>query len=144
MSLLRSLSIAALFILGMGAAPAPQLATATFAGGCFWCMQPPFEKLHGVVSVKAGYTGGSVKNPRMTDYIVPTALDAPPFTTILVEAPFSAGPGGGAKGLGELPMDGGAPAIAAAVEHATGIVADGLPLLPEELLVLAAAQEKLS
>ena len=63
MSPLRSLSIAALFILGIGAAPAPPLATATFAGGCFWCMQPPFEKLHGVVSVKAGYTGGSVKNP---------------------------------------------------------------------------------
>ncbi len=63
MSPLRSLSIAALFILGIGAAPAPQLATATFAGGCFWCMQPPFEKLHGVVSVKAGYAGGSVKNP---------------------------------------------------------------------------------
>ncbi len=63
MSPLRSLSIAALLILGIGAAPAPQLATATFAGGCFWCMQPPFEKLHGVGSVKAGYTGGSVKNP---------------------------------------------------------------------------------
>jgi CO/xanthine dehydrogenase Mo-binding subunit len=81
--------------------------------------------------------GGTIRNPRMTDYIVPTSLDAPPFTTILVEAPFSGGPGGGAKGLGELPMDGGAPAIAAAVEHATGLVADALPLLPEELLVLS-------
>ena len=64
MSTLRSLAAALLVIyLGIGAAPAPQLATATFAGGCFWCMQPPFEKLHGVVSVKAGYTGGSTKNP---------------------------------------------------------------------------------
>jgi peptide-methionine (S)-S-oxide reductase len=64
MSTLRSLAIASLFVfLGIGAAPAPQLATATFAGGCFWCMQAPFEKLHGVVSVKAGYTGGSTKNP---------------------------------------------------------------------------------
>ena len=43
------------------------------------------------------------------------------------------GPGGGAKGIGELPMDGGAPAIAAAIEHATGIVYDDLPLLPEDL-----------
>ena len=64
MSTLRSLAAALLVVfLGIGAAPAPQLATATFAGGCFWCMQPPFEKLHGVVSVKVGYTGGSPKNP---------------------------------------------------------------------------------
>ncbi len=38
-------------------------ATATFAGGCFWCMQPPFEKIPGVTKVLAGYTGGSKKNP---------------------------------------------------------------------------------
>ena len=37
--------------------------TATFAGGCFWCMEPPFEKLLGVKSVISGYTGGHVKNP---------------------------------------------------------------------------------
>jgi len=43
--------------------PAPGLAKAAFAGGCFWCMQPPFEKLPGVVSVVAGYTGGSVEHP---------------------------------------------------------------------------------
>jgi len=39
------------------------LETATFAGGCFWCMEPPFEKLDGVVSVTSGYTGGKEKNP---------------------------------------------------------------------------------
>jgi peptide-methionine (S)-S-oxide reductase len=39
------------------------LAKATFAGGCFWCMEPPFEKLDGVVSVTSGYTGGQKKNP---------------------------------------------------------------------------------
>ena len=44
------------------AAPA-QTATATFAGGCFWCMQPPFENLPGVVSTTVGYTGGHTKNP---------------------------------------------------------------------------------
>ena len=38
-------------------------ATATFAGGCFWCMQPPFEKLPGVTKVFAGYTGGTKSNP---------------------------------------------------------------------------------
>lgn len=37
--------------------------TAVFAGGCFWCMEPPFEKLNGVSSVVSGYIGGSVRNP---------------------------------------------------------------------------------
>lgn len=39
------------------------LAKATFAGGCFWCMEPPFEKQSGVVSVVSGYTGGRTPNP---------------------------------------------------------------------------------
>src|SRR5262245_52485399 len=39
------------------------LERATFAGGCFWCMEPPFEKLGGVVSVTSGYTGGTKENP---------------------------------------------------------------------------------
>lgn len=38
-------------------------AKATFAGGCFWCMEPPFEKVPGVISVTSGYTGGHKKNP---------------------------------------------------------------------------------
>ncbi len=38
-------------------------ATATFAGGCFWCMQPPFDTLSGVVSTTVGYTGGHAKKP---------------------------------------------------------------------------------
>jgi methionine-S-sulfoxide reductase len=47
------------------AAPGPQarLETATFAGGCFWCMQPPFDKTRGVVSTVVGYAGGPEKNP---------------------------------------------------------------------------------
>jgi peptide methionine sulfoxide reductase msrA/msrB len=40
-----------------------KLAKATFAGGCFWCMEPPFEKLEGVVAVTSGYTGGREKRP---------------------------------------------------------------------------------
>ena len=39
-------------------APAPGFSVATFAGGCFWCMEPPFDKLDGVVSTTSGYTGG--------------------------------------------------------------------------------------
>ena len=40
-----------------------QLAKATFAGGCFWCMEGPFDKLDGVVSTTSGYTGGTRKDP---------------------------------------------------------------------------------
>jgi peptide-methionine (S)-S-oxide reductase len=40
-----------------------KLAKATFAGGCFWCMEPPYDKLPGVISTTSGYTGGQVKNP---------------------------------------------------------------------------------
>lgn len=39
------------------------LEKATFAGGCFWCMEPPFQNLDGVVTVLSGYTGGKIKNP---------------------------------------------------------------------------------
>ena len=46
-----------------GAAAGAQLEKATFAGGCFWCMEPPFEKLDGVKEVISGYTGGHKNNP---------------------------------------------------------------------------------
>jgi peptide methionine sulfoxide reductase msrA/msrB len=45
------------------AAKDDKLEKATFAGGCFWCMEPPFEKLPGVTSVTSGYTGGPDKRP---------------------------------------------------------------------------------
>jgi peptide-methionine (S)-S-oxide reductase len=44
-------------------ADAPALAKATFAGGCFWCMEPPFDKLNGVISTTSGYTGGQKTKP---------------------------------------------------------------------------------
>ncbi|RPI46525.1 MAG: peptide-methionine (S)-S-oxide reductase [Betaproteobacteria bacterium] len=43
--------------------PAPGLEIATFAGGCFWCMEPPYDELPGVVSTTSGYIGGHKKNP---------------------------------------------------------------------------------
>jgi peptide-methionine (S)-S-oxide reductase len=45
------------------AAESRQLSTATFAGGCFWCMEEVFEGVEGVVSVTSGYTGGRAVNP---------------------------------------------------------------------------------
>lgn len=47
----------------VGATDAQELAKATFAGGCFWCMEPPFDKLDGVVSTTSGYTGGRAESP---------------------------------------------------------------------------------
>ena len=41
----------------------PATAKATFAGGCFWCMEPPYDELEGVISTTSGYIGGSKKNP---------------------------------------------------------------------------------
>jgi CO/xanthine dehydrogenase Mo-binding subunit len=76
---------------------------------------------------------GRVVNNRMTNYIIPTALDAPEMETILVEKEYPHGPFG-AKGVGELPMDGTAPAIAAAILHATGAFVSEIPVTPERLL----------
>ena len=46
-----------------GAAPAAATAKATFAGGCFWCVEADFDKVDGVISTTSGYTGGTLKNP---------------------------------------------------------------------------------
>ncbi len=48
---------------GLSDAAFAQKARATFAGGCFWCMEPPFDGLEGVVSTTSGYTGGDVEDP---------------------------------------------------------------------------------
>lgn len=47
----------------MSVAETAAMAVATFAGGCFWCMEPPFDRLDGVISTTSGYTGGHTKNP---------------------------------------------------------------------------------
>ncbi len=53
--------------LSMTDVPEEFVGTATFAGGCFWCMEPPFEKLTGVFDAESGYTGGHTKNPTYRD-----------------------------------------------------------------------------
>ncbi len=76
---------------------------------------------------------GRYLNDRLATYLIPTALDAPRIETILVEAPYSGVPHG-AKGVGELPMDVGAPAVVAAIHDATGVWIHDLPATPERIL----------
>jgi CO/xanthine dehydrogenase Mo-binding subunit len=75
---------------------------------------------------------GRMANGQMTNYIMPTSMDLPPIRVEFVEYPYPHGPGG-AKGIGELPMDGPAPAIFNAVRNATGLEINTLPLTPEGL-----------
>jgi CO/xanthine dehydrogenase Mo-binding subunit len=75
---------------------------------------------------------GRMVNDRLTNYLIPTSVDAPEIETILVESEYPHGPFG-AKGIGELPMDGGAPAIASAIYNATGRLVTELPITPERL-----------
>ncbi len=77
---------------------------------------------------------GRVANPQMTNYIIPTSADTP---RIRVEfLPPFLGASAPSKGIGELPMDGPAPAILGAVEQATGAVPTAIPMLPEALFDL--------
>jgi CO/xanthine dehydrogenase Mo-binding subunit len=76
---------------------------------------------------------GRYLNDRLATYLIPTALDAPRLEAILVEKPFPGAPHG-AKGIGELPMDVGAPAVVAAIHDATGVWIHDLPATPERIL----------
>jgi CO/xanthine dehydrogenase Mo-binding subunit len=76
---------------------------------------------------------GRYLNDRLATYLIPTSLDAPKLRSVLVEKPFSGAPHG-AKGVGELPMDVGAPAVVAAVHDATGVWIHNLPATPERIL----------
>jgi CO/xanthine dehydrogenase Mo-binding subunit len=76
---------------------------------------------------------GCMRNDRLTNYIIPTAVDAPEMITRLIEIPYAGGPFG-AKGMGEIPMDGPAAAVAQAIEAATGVVLNRLPMTPERVL----------
>jgi CO/xanthine dehydrogenase Mo-binding subunit len=81
---------------------------------------------------------GRYLNDRLATYLIPTALDAPHIRSILLEAPYPHVPHG-AKGVGELPMDVGAPAVVAAIHDATGVWITELPATPERILAAMAA-----
>jgi CO/xanthine dehydrogenase Mo-binding subunit len=76
---------------------------------------------------------GRYLNDRLATYLIPTSLDAPRIRSILLEHPFPGAPHG-AKGVGELPMDVGAPAVVAAIHDATGVWIHDLPATPERIL----------
>jgi CO/xanthine dehydrogenase Mo-binding subunit len=78
---------------------------------------------------------GRMANAQMTNYVMPTSMDLPPIRVFFEETPYPHGPAG-AKGIGELPMDGPAPAIFNAVANATGADVTRLPLTPERLMAL--------
>jgi len=77
---------------------------------------------------------GRMANAQMTNYIVPTTLDAPRIDVVILENAYQHGPGG-AKGVGEMPFDGVAPAIANAV-RALGLDVRELPITPERVMAL--------
>ena len=81
---------------------------------------------------KVIWKDGRMINNQMTNYIMPTAVDLPPIRVYFEEVPYQYGPYG-AKGIGELPMDGPAPAILNAVAQATGVEFHSIPLLPEDI-----------
>ena len=79
------------------------------------------------------WENGRMINNQMTNYIIPTAADIPPIRVYFEENPYAYGPSG-AKGIGELPMDGAAPAILSAIENATGVSFNQVPLMPEAMM----------
>jgi CO/xanthine dehydrogenase Mo-binding subunit len=76
---------------------------------------------------------GRMMNGQMTNYIMPTSMDVPPIRVYFEENPYARGPAG-AKGIGELPLDGTAPAIANAIAMATGADIRTIPVTPELLM----------
>jgi CO/xanthine dehydrogenase Mo-binding subunit len=112
-------------VVDVGKAIHPALAIGQIEGGTAQALG--FALLEHVVM-----RDGAMANAQLTNYTIPTALDTPPIDVVLVENPYPGGPFG-AKGLGELPMDGPAPAIVNAI-RSLGFDVREVPALPEVLL----------
>ena len=78
---------------------------------------------------------GAMANAQLTNYTIPTTLDTPPMDIVLMENPYPGGPYG-AKGIGELPIDGPAPAVVNAIRH-LGLDVREIPATPELLMPLS-------
>lgn len=109
----------------MGKAISPVLAEGQIEGGSLQAFGYAYLE-------DVGMKNGSYTTAHLNQYLIPTTLDTPDFSVDLQEVPFSWGPYG-AKGLGELPMDSGAPALVAAVDHAAGVFSEGIPVTGEYL-----------
>ncbi len=90
---------------------------------------------------KVIWQNGRMQNSQMTNYIMPTSSDLPPIRVFFEELGNIHG-AFGAKGIGELPMDGPAPAIANAVGDALCAPCDSVPLLPEDIFNMLAARSR--
>jgi CO/xanthine dehydrogenase Mo-binding subunit len=90
---------------------------------------------------KVEWRDGRMQNGQMTNYIMPTSADIPPIRVFFEELGNTHG-AFGAKGIGELPMDGPAPAIVNAIDDALGIPFDRVPLLPENIFDAMASASK--
>jgi CO/xanthine dehydrogenase Mo-binding subunit len=97
----------------------PVLATGQIEGGIA-------QAIGWALSEQVVWKDGRMQNGQMTNYIMPTSMDLPPIRVFFEEVPYAHGPSG-AKGIGELPMDGPAPAILNAVEQALGVAVDPHP-----------------
>ena len=75
---------------------------------------------------------GRMANAQLTNYIIPTPMDAPPIEVVMLERPYAHGPSG-AKGVGEMPIDGPAPAVVHALRHC-GFDVRAIPATPERLM----------
>src|SRR5438552_1147372 len=82
------------------------------------------------------WKAGAMANAQLTNYLIPTSDDLPPIRVAFLENPYAYG-AQGAKGLGELPIDGPAPAVLNAVADALGVEPAEIPLTPERLMAIA-------
>src|SRR5262249_52796466 len=110
----------------------PRLAEGQIAGGVA-------QAIGFALYEKVVWQNGRMQNSQMTNYIMPTSADLPPIRVFFEELGNVHG-AFGAKGIGELPMDGPAPAVINAVEDALGLGFHSIPLLPEDIFQALAAK----
>ncbi|MHC1770978.1 MAG: xanthine dehydrogenase family protein molybdopterin-binding subunit [Flexilinea sp.] len=88
---------------------------------------------YGSIELMAANNKGVIRNNSFSDYIIPTAMDVPNMVTEIIENPYDNGPFG-AKGAGEIPVDGAAPAYVEAMENALGVNLNHTPFSQEDTM----------
>ena len=83
---------------------------------------------------------GRMANSQLTNYLIPTTLDTPKLDVVMLENPYKHGPFG-AKGVGEMPIDGPAPAVINALRHA-GFDLREIPATPEKIMEASSAEAR--